>query len=411
MQRVILHSDLNSFYASVECLYHPELRGKPVAVGGDPELRHGIVLAKSQEAKKFGVATGEAIWQAKQKCPELIVFTPDYAKYLKFARLVRSIYADYSDRVEPFGLDEAWVDVTGSQKDGEKIANELRGRIFEEIGITASIGVSDNKIFAKLGSDLKKPDATTVITRENFRDVVWSLPAADLLYVGRSTERKLFSINIRTIGDIAGCDPKLLRTFLGKWGETLWYFANGLDTSPVARIGEESLIKSIGNSTTTPRDLTCELDVFMTMCVLCESVAARLREHGFKCRTVQIHVRDDKLFTFERQAKLDRPSQISTEILRLAMELFRGSYRWERPIRSVGVRGADLVSAMDDKQLAFFDDDAKEERYIKLERTVDDIRRRFGHFSIQKAIMFTDKPLTGLNPKDDHVIFPVSYFG
>lgn len=411
MQRVILHSDLNSFYASVECLYHPKVRNLPVAVGGDPELRHGIVLAKNPEAKQYGVATGEAIWQAKQKCPNLVVFTPDYAKYLKFARLVRSIYADYTDKVEPFGLDEAWLDVSGCAKDGEKIACEIRQRIREEIGITASVGVSDNKIFAKLGSDMKKPDATTVITRDNFRNTVWSLPAADLLYVGRSTQRKLFSINIRTIGDIARCDIGLLRTFLGKWGETLWYFANGLDASPVARIGEEQLIKSIGNSTTTPRDLTCESDVWMTMCVLCESVAARLREHGFKCRTVQIHVRDNKLYTFERQAKLGHPSQVSTDILRLAMELFRESYRWKCPIRSVGVRGADLVNAMDDKQLAFFEDDEKEERHIKLERTVDDIRRRFGHLSIQKAVMLTDRPLTELNPKDDHVIFPVSYFG
>ena len=411
MQRTILHSDLNGFYASVECLYHPNVRHLPVAVGGDPEQRHGIILAKNQHAKKHGITTGEAIWQAKQKCPNLVVFKPDFIKYLKFGRLVREMYSDYSDRVEPFGLDEAWIDVTGSRKSGKEIADEIRQRITDEFGITASVGVSDNKIFAKLGSDMRKPDATTVISHENFRDLVWPLPASDLLYVGRSITRKFSSINIMTIGDIAHCDPCVLKILLGKWGETLWCFANGLDSSPVAHVGEASAVKSIGNSTTTPRDLKCEADVWMTICVLSESVAARLRDHGFKCRTVQIHVRDNKLYTFERQAKLSHPSQVSTEILSLAMDLFRNNYHWENPIRGVGVRGTDLVNAMNNKQLTFFEDETREEKYIRLENTIDDIRRRFGHFSMQRAVMYVDRSLTELNPKDDHVIFPVSYFG
>ncbi len=411
MARTILHSDLNSFYASVECLYNPEIRDKPVAVAGDPEARHGIVLTKNQIAKQYGIITGEAIWQAKQKCPGLVVVKPDYPKYLKFARMAREIYADYTGQIEPFGLDEAWLDVTGSRKgDGPAIADEIRGRLAEELGITASVGVADNKIFAKLGSDMKKPDATTVITKANYRDKVWPLPAGDLLYVGRATQHKLYDRGIFTIGDIATCDREQLRAQLGKWGETLWTFANGLDGSPVACMGDEALIKSIGNSTTTPRDLVCEKDVHMTVCVLAESVAARLREHGFKCRTVQIHIRDNTLASFERQAKVKRPTQLASDIIPLAMELFRGNYRWERPIRSVGVRGSDLTDASGNKQLSFLDDDMREDRRIRLESAVDKLRERFGHFAIQRAVMMDDRQLTGLNPKDDHVIHPVSYF-
>ena len=412
-QRVILHSDMNNFYASVECLHNPQIRDKPVAVCGDPAARHGIVLAKNYHAKKFGITTGEAIWQARQKCPNLVVMPPDYPKYLKFAKMAREIYADYTDQIEPFGLDEAWLDVTGSatvRGNGESIANEIRQRVKDEIGLTGSVGVADNKIFAKLGSDMKKPDATTVITRQNFKETVWRLPVEELLYVGRSTRHKLFLYNIVTIGDLANCDRKLLHANLGKWGETLWTFANGYDQSPVMCMGEESVIKSIGNSTTTPRDLVNENDVKMTMCVLAESVAARLREHGLKCRTVQIHVRDNTMGMFERQGKLTRPSQLSSEITALAMSLFRANYRWDKPIRSLGVRGADLASANGDRQLSFIPDDQREEKGIQLERTVDDIRRRFGHFSIQKALMLTDRKLTSLNPKDDHVIHPQSYF-
>ena len=262
--------------------------------------------------------------------------------------MVREIYADYTDQIEPFGLDEAWMDVTASatlRGDGQKIADEIRLRVREELGLTGSVGVADNKIFAKLGSDMKKPDATTVITRQNYRDTVWRLPVEELLYVGRSTRSRLYLYNIMTIGDLATCDRNLLHANMGKWGETLWTFANGLDASPVMAMGEESVIKSIGNSTTTPRDLVDDADVKMTMCVLAESVAARLREHGLKCSTVQIHVRDNELNVFERQAKLPRPSQLSSEIATLSMELFRDNYRWARPIRSLGVRGTDLVDA------------------------------------------------------------------
>jgi len=411
---VILHVDLNNFYASVECLHRPELRDKPVVVGGNPALRHGIVLAKNYLAKSFGIKTGEVIWQARKKCPDLIALPPDYSLYLRFARLAREIYLNYTDQIEPFGIDEAWLDVTKSINlygTGKEIADQIRARIKFELGITASVGVSYNKIFAKLGSDLKKPDATTVITPENFREVVWPLPASDLLYVGRSTERKLARYMIRTIGDIATTSRDFLHFILGKWGDVLWSFANGEDDSPVAIFGEEGFIKSIGNSTTTPRDLVNNEDVKLVLYVLAESVAARMREHGFRCRTVQIHVRDTDLAVFERQAKTARPTNLSSEIALLAMKLFTDNYHWEKPLRSIGVRGTDLVTEGKAIQVSLFMDEEKRKRHEDLEKTVDILRKRFGHFSIQRGMMLGDRRLTDLNPKDDHVIHPVGFFG
>lgn len=410
--RTILHSDLNNFYASVECLYRPELRGKPVAVCGDPTLRHGIVLAKNYPAKATGIATGEAIWQARQKCPDLIVLPPNFGLYLDFARYVRKIYADYASRIEPFGLDEAWLDVTDSGKlfgNGEQIADRIRARIKSELGITASVGVSFNKIFAKLGSDLKKPDATTVISMLNYKETVWPLPVQELLYVGRATQKKLNRRNILTIGDLAGMRVDTLAALLGKWGYMLHDYANGRDCSLVANLGEEAAIKSIGNSTTTPRDLINNTDVRMVYYVLCESVAARLREHGLKCRTVQIHVRDSELLSFERQGKLYRASNLANDISDLANELFTQCYHWQRPIRSLGVRGCDLVSADSAMQTSLFIDEERRAKQEKLEQTLDVLRRRYGYYCIQRAVLLEDKPLH-INPRDDHAIHPVGLF-
>lgn len=413
MDRVILHSDLNNFYASVECLHRPEIRNKPVAVCGDPEARHGIVLAKNYPAKATGIKTGEAIWQARQKCPGLVVVPPNYPLYLRFARLARGIYAGYTDQIEPFGLDEAWLDVTGSRQicgDGTEIADEIRERIKFEMGVTASVGVSYNKIFAKLGSDMKKPDATTVITRNNFKQLVWPLPAGDLLYVGRATQRKLARRGISSIGDIAHSQPEYLKAFLGKWGEVLWSFANGNDHSSVTRMAEEALIKSVGNSITTPRDLENDTDVEMVFYVLSESVAARMREHGFKCRTAQIHIRDNSLFSLEMQGKFLKPTNISAELAEKAMALFRGHYDWTRPIRSLGVRGCDLVAADTDEQLSLFADEERRIKQEKIEATVDMLRGRFGHFAIQRAVLLKDADLGAINPKEDHIIHPVGFF-
>jgi len=408
--RTVLHSDMNNFYASVECLYHPELRDKPVIVCGDPELRHGIVLAKNYLAKRAGIITGEAVWQARNKCPGLVAVKADYPQYLRFARAARAIYADYTDQVEPFGLDEAWLDVTGSGiiGGGRQIADDIRQRIRSELGLTASVGVSFNKIFAKLGSDLKKPDATVVISPDDYQQTIWPLPARELLYIGPATWGKLKRISLTTIGHIARADPLFLRSMLGKWGEVLWSFANGQDYSPVARSGTSCDIQSIGHSTTTPRDLLNETDVRMTFFILAEAVAARLRELGFLCRTVQISIRDRQLRSFERQRKLAEPTCLASCLTRVAMDLFRENYVWEMGIRSVGIRGADLVTAAEHRQISLWDRESR--RQEALERTVEDLRTRYGHFVIQRGLMLKDTRLSDLAPKEDHVIFPVSFF-
>ncbi len=412
--RSVLHIDMNACYASIECLYDPSIRNLPVAVGGDVEARHGIILAKNQIAKRFGVKTGEALWQAKQKCPELHIVPPHFDRYLRFSRMAREIYADYTDLVEPFGLDEVWCDVTGTQKLRERgleaLANEIRERVKFELGITVSVGASWNKIFAKLGSDYKKPDAVTVFTPENYRDKVWPLPASDLLGVGRATERKLASRGIRTIGDIAAAPPSMLRGFLGKWGLILHDFAAGYDSSPVARAGDEAVIKSIGNSTTTPRDLCCDEDAGIVYWMLCESVAERMRESGFLCRGVQLHIRDNELASFERQLKLDSPTCLASTLHGAAMRLLRENWDWHKPLRSIGVRATDLLPASIPVQCSIFEDSERQEKRERLERSVDDLRRRFGHYCVGRAVCVSDPTLRNISPKDDHVIHPVGYF-
>lgn len=412
MDRIILHSDMNSFYASVECLYNPAIRDKPVVVGGSVEHRHGIILTKNIIAKKYGIKTGEAIWQAKQKCPDLVVVPPNYSLYLRFSKEARDIYRDYTDLIESFGIDEAWLDVSESAQlfgTGEKIANEIRRRIKEELGITASLGVSYNKIFAKLGSDIKKPDATTVINRDNFKSIVWGLPVKDLLYVGRSTYKKLANIGILTIGALA-CSPlALLKSILGKWGEYLWLFANGYDESPVVKLDHTGAIKGIGNSMTTPRDLEDNEDVKIMLYVLSESVAERLRRHNLKGKTVQISIRDNELASIERQAKLSSNSLISREIAEKAFQIFKANWVWQKPIRSIGVRATDLITADSCTQLSLFEDENQRIKQEQLEYSIDNIRRRFGHYSVQRALLLTDGKLNS-NPIEENVIFPVSYF-
>ena len=410
--RTILHSDMNNCYASIELLHHPELRGKPLAVGGDPEARHGIVLAKDQLAKKAGVQTGMALWQAKQVCPDIVFVPPRMDLYLRFSRLAHEIYADYTDMQEPFGVDESWLDVTDSctlKGDGFQIANQISNRIKRELGITVSIGVSWNKIFAKLGSDYKKPDAITVISKENYKDIVWNLPASDLLYVGRSTEKKLRTLGILTIGQLAQADPKLLKSVFGKMGLVLSLFANGEDQTPVNRENIHAPIKSIGNSTTTPRDLETYEDVAIITYALSESVSARLRENNFACNVVEISVRDNELYSFTRQKKISNPTDITNEIAETALELFRGNYKWEKPIRSIGVRASDLTNPCYATQLSLFVDEAYRDKLRRADRTVDEIRRRFGYKSIQRGLMYCDRVLSDVNAKEDHTVHPHGY--
>ena len=404
---------MNNFYASVECLYRPEIRDFPVAVAGDPLNRHGIILAKNMLAKKLGVKTGEAIWQAKLKAPNLVTVPPDFRKYLKFSRLARQILYDYTDQIEPFGIDENWIDVTGSTilcGDGAAIANSIRQRIKEELGLTVSIGVSFNKIFAKLGSDMKKPDAVTVIPYDKFKNIIWKLPVSELLYVGKSTHRKLTSRGVLTIGDLANYPVDSLVAMLGKWGEVLSLFANGKDTAPVRKLNEASAVKSIGNGTTCPRDLTCNQDVALVFTVLSESVAARLRDYGLKCTGVQVYLRDNELHSLTRQKKLAKPTYLSTDILNAGMELLVQNYTWQKPLRSIGIRAIDLVTENNFMELSLFDDNDKLIQQENLAHTIDALRSRFGHDIVLKASCLLDTKLTGFNPKEDHTIHPVSYF-
>lgn len=412
--RTILHSDINACYASIEHLHHPELAGKPLAVGGDPEARHGIVLTADYLAKKRGVKTGMALWQAKQICPDINFVSPRMDLYLRFSRMAHEIYEEYTDLQEPYGIDESWLDVTNSvsiKGDGYKIAREISNRMKSELGITVSVGVSFNKIFAKLGSDYKKPDAITTMYQDEFREKAWKLPASDLLYVGRSTSRKLFNLGIHTIGSLANTDEKVLVSQFGKMGSVLWAFANGYDDSPVRKENTHALIKSVGNSATTPRDLETDEDVKIMLYVLSESVAARLRENGFRCRTVEISVRDNELYSFTRQCKVKNSTNITGEIAKTAYQLFKANYDWRKPIRSIGVRGADLVNDNYWEQLNLFSDVRMREKQMKVDIAVDDIRRRFGFYSIQRGIMYRDKILSAVNVKEEHTVHPHGYFG
>lgn len=419
--RTILHSDINCCYASIELLHHPELRGKPLAVGGDPQARHGIVLTADYIAKKHGVKAGMALWQARQVCPEINFVFPRMDLYLRFSRMAHEIYADYTDKQEMYGIDESWLDVTDSavlMGDGYKIAKEISNRMKYELGITVSIGVSFNKIFAKLGSDYKKPDAITTMYESEFRDKAWPLPASDLLYVGRNTAPKLRKLGIATIGDIATCDVRILTAELGKIGEMLWAFANGYDDSPVKPEGAFAPIKSIGNSTTTLRDMECDDDVRIVLYVLAESVGKRLRENGFRCRTVEIWFRDNSLVSFTRQMKLDNATDITREIADAAYRLYKANYKLPatsgespnadccKPLRSIGVRGTDLVNDYYFEQLDLFVNPEYRAKLQRADTAVDSIRRRFGYYSVQRGLMYYDRALTLSNSVEDHGTYP-----
>ena len=391
MERVILHSDLNNFYASVECLDDPSLRGKPVAVCGDPALRHGIVLAKSGEAKSFGVATGQAIWEARLRCPGLVVVPPRYGRYLELSRQVRELYLQYTDQVEPFGLDESWLDVGGSAGlfgDGRQIADTLRTRIRREIGLTVSVGVSFNKVFAKMGSDYKKPDATTVITRENFRQLLWPLPVTDLLFVGSAAARTLAGYGIHTIGDLAVCDREALVSILGKQGATLHAYATGAEHSSVLPARDQPPPKSVGNGSTFRRDLTTWTDIRAAVTALSDQVAARLRREGMKCTAVQVTIRDPNFRDICRQKRLIAPSCVSRDIAEAALALIEESWNVPSPIRALTVTGQNLLPEGEAaEQLSLFAREAidRRDKLEKLERAVDGLRARFGRGAVGPA--------------------------
>ena len=396
--RTILHSDLNNFYASVETLKHPEYKDVPLAVCGSVEDRHGIVLAKNQLAKSFGVKTGEVLWQAKKKCKTLQTVEANHRDYEYISKRVRKIYERFTDCIEPFGIDECWLDVTHSLNlfgSGEQIAEQIRRAVKEEIGITVSVGVSFNKVFAKLGSDMKKPDAVTVITPENYKQLVWRLPVQELLYVGSATRKKLNGIGIHTIGELATTDQKILKRLLGVWGENLYRYANGLDDAPVEQRRDEDT-KSIGNSLTDYKDLLCMEEVRILLLHLSESVAMRLRESGLgKAKTVKLTVTDNQLNTFGKQTKLLRPTSSAVDIARTAYKLFESLYKWEYPVRGAGVSVSDFTLGAEQLMIGL---DGKCDKDVaksdRLDEAVDKIRKKYGNISLQRARILQDRRLS-----------------
>lgn len=413
MERIILHSDLNSFYATVEIQRHPSLISMPVAVCGDVEERRGIILTKNEIAKSYGVKTAEAIWCAKLKCPDLVTIKADFSLYSRYSKRVRAIYLQYTDQVETFGIDEAWLDITHSIQlfgSAQMIATAIIKQIYTELGITVSVGISYNKIFAKLGSDIASKSEIITITPENRKEMIDPLPASALLYVGRSTYKKMLLFNIKTIGDLAQTPHDYLQKHFGKWGSILWRFANGYDSSPVSKFNIPPLVKSIGNSTTAPRDLNTLEEVTILFHVLGESVATRLKEQGLKCKTVSIYLRDNQLFSFSRQVQLANPSNLASVLVHAATDLCAANYDFSIPLRSIGIKASNLILTQVTTQLSLFNDLDQEEKLYQLETAIEVIRNRFGYFKIQKALMLCDPKISHFNPKEDHVIFPESYF-
>ena len=392
MDRIILHCDCNGFFASVELLSHPELRDLPVAVCGDPKSRHGIILAKNEPAKAFGIKTAETIWQAQRKCPNLVLLPSHHALYSEYSKKINAIYEQYTDLVEPFGIDESWLDITGTVHlfggDPVAVADELRRRIREELGLTISVGVSFNKIFAKLGSDYKKPDATTVISRDNFRTIVWPLPVSDLLYVGRAAASLLERYDVNTIGDLAQFDREALNTLLGKQGIQLWEYANGMENSSVLPAETYIPPKSVGNGETFPHDLTTIDEIRSGVSMLADSIAFRLRRHHLKATTLQVTIRDPHFRDICRQKPLSGPSCVARELTEISMELIQESWKIGDPIRAITLTAHNLVPEDEaTQQLDLFGSNSiqRRDRLEKLERTVDDLRMKFGHDTLHSA--------------------------
>ena len=392
MERVILHCDLNSFYASVELLDYPELRDKPVAVCGDPESRHGIILAKNEAAKRYKIQTAETVWQARRKCPELILLGAHHEKYHRYSRLVNEIYERFTDLVEPFSIDESWLDVTGSlhlfHTDGKGLGDLVRKTVREELGLTISVGVSFNKVFAKMGSDYKKPDATTLITRENYQELLWPLPVTDLIFVGRAAAKTLGGYGIRTIGELAGTERGVLVQLLGKQGGTLLDYATGAEHAPVIPARELPGPKSVGNGLTFPRNLVGWEALRGGVTLLADEVAVRLRQLELKCATVNISIRDPSFKDISRQKPLPTPTYLAREIVQACMELLEASWNPRAPVRALTVTAQNQVPAEQaGEQLDLLSPDAapRREKVEKLERAMDGIRGRFGRDSISPA--------------------------
>lgn len=410
--RTILHVDLNNFYASVECLNRPELKDKNVAVCGAPEDRHGIVLAKSASAKKLGVKTGMTIWEAKKIAPDIVILTANFPLYLKYSKIVRKIFENYTDFIEPFGIDESWLDITASLNilgSPLEIAEKIKTEIFDKTGLTVSIGVSYNKIFAKLGSDIAGANEIVFIDCENYKNVVWPLPCENLLYVGKATKKKLNKLNIFTIGELANCDKSMLVIKLGKWGEYLHDFANGKDLSPVRNILSHAPIKSIGNSMTNYKDINNIDELKVVFFLLAESIVSRLKDLSVSSfRTVHVYITKADLSTSGWQKRLSKDTISSTVLAEIATSITLENYDFNFAIRGAGISVSGLSWHKTIQQ--DFTKTLKEEKLEQLENCVYKIQKKYGNTKIKKALILTDKKLSNLDIKSEHVIHPENFF-
>ena len=391
--RDILHCDLNNFYASCECLVNPDLKDRAVAVGGNPEDRHGVIVASNYKAKSFGIRCGVTVYQAYKLCPDIAICPPNFALYNEMSQKVRNIYAEYTDQVEVFSIDECWLDVTHSKIFGtpKEIADKIRQRVKDEIGLTISVGVSFNKTFAKIGSDLKKPDATTEITIDNYKTVVWKLPVGDMFGVGRQTKSKLYKLGINTIGDLARFNKDILIKEFGKMGEMMYNHANGIDEDPVAFLSDEQTPKSVGNSTTFYKDLTDICDIELGFTVIAESVVGRMINHGLKCaKTLSIVVKDSDLQVYQKQCQLSPPCADSSTYTKTAVKLFKDNFMHIKGIRLLGITASDWCD--EGCQVSLFDD-TKPKKGI--DAVMLKIRDKYGAGAIKRGNTMLDGKIAG----------------
>lgn len=411
-ERVILHSDINHCYAQIEEMKYPPLREVPMAVGGNEEKRHGIILAKNDLAKTYHIKTGESLREAYAKCPHLCILQPNFEEYMYYTEKVKAIYREYSDQVESFGLDEAWIDISNSMAlfgSGFDIAKTIQQRVLHEVGLSVSIGVSFNKIFAKLGSDMDKQMGLTIITKVNFKEKVWGLPVEDLLYVGRSTKEKLAKISITTIGDLARLPLGFIRDYLGKMGEMIWCFANGQDESEVSISTYREQVKSVGNAITSPKDITTFEEAKMVYYVLVESVASRLKEKGIEGNVIGISLRNKDLKCITRRRKIKQATNLVGDIIPHVLNLLSENYDFNLPLRTIGVTLSGIEVEGTWHQLNIFENEEEHDKRKLIEETMDSIRSKYGFSKAKRCILMLDQELTGFNPKEDHVIYPVAF--
>lgn len=413
MNRVILHSDINHCYAQIEEMKNPQLREVPMAVGGFEEKRHGIILAKNDLAKTYQIKTGESLREAKAKCPQLLIVPPNYQDYMYYTEQVKNIYRTYSDRVESYGLDEAWIDVSESVTlfgDGRSIAQRIQQEVWETLGLTVSIGISFNKIFAKLGSDQQKHLGLVEITQQNYQEVVWPLPVDELFYVGRATAKKLHDASIHTIGQLAKLPIAWMKCQFGKVGELIWGFANGLDQTIVNESFQEAPIKSIGNGITTPKNIETLEDAIIVYYVLVESVAARAKEAGLRGKVISLSLRNTNLSSITRQRTLSQGTNLCEDIMDVVVSLLKEHYDFSIPLRTISISLSQLEQQQEPQQLNLFVDETQYEKQCALEETMERIKDRYGYHKARRCSMKLNPALTSFDPKREHIIHPDSFF-